>query len=287
MNRLREVDMEHETEIRGVIFDIDGTLALMDKSKGTYTALPGAVDALEKCRKAGLPVVAYTNGTFFPPSHYYPLLADAGLVIDPGFVMTPASVAAHHLAQLGHKRVMVLGGEGSKVPMREAGFEVVEPISGQDPVDAVLTGWVRDFGVKDLEALCEAVWAGAVPFTASNAPFFASSKGKMLGVSGAVSAMIAHTTGQIPMVLGKPATLGMDMSSKLMGLDPAEIAVIGDDPALEIAMARKSGALAIGVTTGISDTVAFEAADLEVRAQLVVQSLRDLPISHWFSNVVA
>ena len=99
--------------------------------------------------------------------------------------------------------------------------------------------------------------------------------------------MIAHTTGQIPMVLGKPATLGMDMSSKLMGLDPAEIAVIGDDPALEIAMARKSGALAIGVTTGISDTVAFEAADLEVRAQLVVQSLRDLPISHWFSNVVA
>ena len=278
--------MKHEPSIHGAIFDIDGTLAMMDKSKGTYAALPGAVEALEKCHAAGIPVVAYTNGTFFPPAHYYPLLADAGLVIAPGLLMTPASVAAHYLAKKGYKRVMVLGGDGSKVPMHDAGFEVVEPINGQAPVDAVLTGWVRDFGVKDLEALCEAVWAGAVPFTASDAPFFASSKEKMLGVSGAVSAMIAHTTGQTPMVLGKPSTLGMDMAAGLMQLDPAEIAVIGDDPKLEIAMARKSGAQAIGVTTGISDAAAFESAEPDSRAHSVLSTLLDLPVDQWTSKPV-
>ena len=56
--------------IRTAVFDIDGTLALMNKEAGTFTALPGAVDALAACRAAGIKVVAYTNGTFFPPAHY-------------------------------------------------------------------------------------------------------------------------------------------------------------------------------------------------------------------------
>ena len=79
--------------IRAAVFDIDGTLAMMDKDSGTYTALPGAVQAL-KTLSARMPVVAYTNGTFFPPAHYYPLLADAGLPLAPGHILTPAAVAA-------------------------------------------------------------------------------------------------------------------------------------------------------------------------------------------------
>ena len=34
-------------KIRAAVFDIDGTLALMDKDKGTYEALPGAIAALK------------------------------------------------------------------------------------------------------------------------------------------------------------------------------------------------------------------------------------------------
>jgi len=32
--------MMHRHKIRAAVFDIDGTLAMMDKDKGTYTALP-------------------------------------------------------------------------------------------------------------------------------------------------------------------------------------------------------------------------------------------------------
>lgn len=279
--------MKFEKTIRGAIFDIDGTLAMMDETKRTFTALPGAVEALEKFRGADIPVVAYTNGTFFPPAHYYPLLADAGLVIEPGFIMTPASVATHYFSAHGYKRVMVLGESGTQVPMEEAGFDVVEPVAGQDSVDAVMIGWTRHFGLPELEALCEAVWAGAVPFTASDAPFFASSKGRMLGVSGAIAAMIAQVTGQQAIVLGKPSTLGMDMAASLMQLAPSEIVVIGDDPNLEIAMARKSGAHTIGVTTGISDAAAFEMIAPDLRAHSVLSTLEDLPINRWIANRAA
>ena len=137
----------HSFPIRAAVFDIDGTLALLDKESGTYAALPGAVAAVAGLRARGLPVVAYTNGTFFPPAHYYPLLAAAGLPFDPGHILTPASVAARQLAAMGHRRVMVLGADGTRVPLRDAGIDVVLP--GQGAVDAVLLGWTRDFGAAD------------------------------------------------------------------------------------------------------------------------------------------
>jgi NagD protein len=98
----------HSHPIRAAVFDIDGTLAMMDKGSGTYAAMPGAVAALGALKSRGLPVVAYTNCTFFPPAHYYPLLANAGLVLAPGHILTPATVAARQLARMGVKRLMVI-----------------------------------------------------------------------------------------------------------------------------------------------------------------------------------
>ena len=47
----------HRHKIRAAVFDIDGTLAMMDKDKGTYTALPGTAEALADLAARGLPVV--------------------------------------------------------------------------------------------------------------------------------------------------------------------------------------------------------------------------------------
>jgi 4-nitrophenyl phosphatase len=273
----------HPHRIRAAVFDIDGTLAMMDKRTGTYTALPGAIEALAACRASGKPVVAYTNGTFFPPAHYHPLLVDAGLLLDPGHILTPGAVAAHTLKSAGYRRVMVVGAEGTRVPLRDAGIEVVEPVAGAGPVDAIMLGWSKDFGARDLEAVCNAVWDhGAPVYAASVAPFFATSEGRMIGVSGAVAAMVEHTTGAKATVLGKPALYGMKMIAELTGVDPQEMVVVGDDPKLEIRMARTAGALAVGVTTGLVDRAGFEAAPEAHRAQLVVDSLDDFDRYPWF-----
>lgn len=274
----------HDHPIRTAVFDIDGTLAMMDKKTGAYTPLPGAAKAMSSCRTAGLKVLAYTNGTFFPPAHYYPRLAEAGFAFDPGHIITPAVVAAHHLKETGHRRIMALGGEGTVVPLQEIGLDVVPAEGGQGQVDAVLIGWTRDFGMSELEALVEAVWNGAMPYSMSDAPYFAGAKGRILGVSGAVGAMIAHTTDVVPVVLGKPSTLGMDMISTLTGHPPAETVVIGDDPSLEIRMARRAGAYAIGVTTGLYDRHAFMRWESDERAHLVLETLEGLEEQSWLAN---
>lgn len=269
-----------DREIRAAVFDIDGTLAMMDKSAGTYTALPGAVAALAACRERGVVPLAYTNGTFFPPAEYYPLLADAGLAFAPGHILTPATVAARALVAAGHRRVMVLAGPGTRIPVEAAGIELIEPGAG-GAVDAVLLGYTRAFGAAELEAAAEAIWAGAALAATSVAPYFASSKGRMLGISGALAAALEHTTGVAPQVFGKPSTAGLDMVAALSGATPEQMAVIGDDPRLEITMARRAGAYAIGVTTGVSDADVFAAMKPENRAHEVLTGLEPLLDMSW------
>ncbi|MFD1792431.1 HAD-IIA family hydrolase [Ochrobactrum teleogrylli] len=267
--------------IRAIIFDIDGTLAVMDKATHTYTALPGAVETIAACRAAGLKTAAYTNGTFFPPADYYPLLTAAGLAFDNGHVLTPASVAAKYLTDNGHTRIMVLGAEGTRVPLCEAGLDVLTPTRNTPKVDAVLVGWTRDFGLPELEAACEAVWNGAELFTVSDAPYFASGNGRMLGVSGAIAAMISQVTDARPIVLGKPSTLGLHLICNFLDVHPEETLVIGDDPSLEIRMAREAGAHAVGVTTGISDRQAFDRVPEPARAHHVLTGLQDFNPNNW------
>lgn len=273
----------HSHPIKAACFDIDGTLAMMDKDAGTYEALPGAADALAACRDTGRPVVAYTNGTFFPPAHYYPLLADAGLTFDDGHIITPAAVAAKYFVDQGYKRIVVLGGDGTRVPLQDAGIEVLPSTEMHKDVDAIFIGYTRDFGAVDLETLVKSVWAGAKPYTASNAPSVASSKGLILGVSGALSAAVTYATDVPVTVLGKPSTVGMDMVSSLTGVRAEETVIIGDDPKLEIIMARRAGALAVGVLTGLADTAKFQSFPDDQQANVILNGLTDLPSQPWFA----
>lgn len=265
--------------IKTVVFDIDGTLALMNKEQGTFQALDGAIELITACEAAGISVVAYTNGTFFPPAHYYPLLADAGIHIRDGHLLTPAAIAAQALAQKGYKKVMVMGGDGTRVPVADAGIEIVDPTANAPEVEAVLLGYTRDFGATELEAVVRAVWDGAKPYAGSVAPYFASSKGRMLGISGAIAAALENATDTKVTVFGKPETAGLDVVSAITESDPSEMAVIGDDPKLEIRMGRKAGSFCIGVTTGISDEAMFNAYPENERAHLVVNTLTEL-LSH-------
>ena len=271
----------HSHPIRAAVFDIDGTLAMMDKDTGTYAALPGAVAALAALQARGIPVVAYTNGTFFPPAHYYPLLADAGLVLAPGHLLTPATVAARQLSRMGVKRLLTIAADGTRVPLRDAGIEVALTGDGGD-VDGVMLGWTKDFGAADLEEAAQLLWAGKPLYATSIAPHFAGAKGRLLGISGAVAAALHNATGVKAKVFGKPETVGLEDISDMLGIPARQMVVIGDDPKLEIAMARKAGAFAVGVTTGTVDATGFAAADPALRANVVLPGLQTLMAQEWW-----
>jgi NagD protein len=260
---------------RGFIFDMDGTLVLGDRVNHGLRPLPGAAQMLDWVRGRGLPYVVFTNGTNRAPAHFASVLREAGLGVPDELMMTPASSAVVMFTKRKFSRVMVLGGEGLAGPLRDAGIEVVPP-SATTEVDAVFVGWFPEFTMPALEAACDAVWAGARLFSASQTPFFASAHGRALGTSRAISAMITSLTGCRLTVTGKPSLDALRAAATRLGVRPADIAVVGDDPLLEVPMAHRGRALAIAVDTGLGDAAAYDHLPREKQPHLRLRGVDEL-----------
>lgn len=263
-------------DVDGWVFDVDGTLVLGDTRLKGYRPLPGAVELLDRLQREGRPFVAFTNGTTKTPAEYARTLRALDLPIDEQRMVTPVSVAIDLFRRRGHHRLLVLGVEGVWRPLAEAGFDVVVSPGAADGVQAVLIGWHPEFALADLEVASQALWAGARFYTVSSAPFFAAAGGRALGVSGAISAALRNVTGRRAFVVGKPAQQALRAAAARMGLLPDRVAVVGDDPVLEIAMARRGGAKAVAVHTGNNDAAAFAAASPDLRPHLSLRGVHEL-----------
>ncbi|KHS48380.1 HAD-IIA family hydrolase [Novosphingobium subterraneum] len=241
----------------GFIFDMDGTIALGDSKSGGHRALPHAIEVLGALKDSGKPFVVFTNGTAKPPAAYANSLRNAGFPVDDDQMLTPSSSAAVWLSKNGVSKVRVLGNAGCAAPLADAGLHVVGPSEEAEGVEAVYTGWFREFDFAALEAACHSLWNGARLFTASNVPFFATENGRAIGASFPINAMLTAMTRKRPRILGKPSKIAFETALTIMGLPQSaakSVVVIGDDPALEMRMANAVGAHSIGLATGIMGT---------------------------------
>jgi HAD superfamily hydrolase (TIGR01450 family) len=262
-------------DARGLVFDMDGTLVLGDRQNHGLRPLPGAIEITRWAAARGVPFVVFTNGTTRSPAHYARILREIGFGLPDEAMMTPASSAVRVLTRRGHQRVMVLGGPGLAGPLREAGLEVVPPAAG-GRADAVLAGWFPEFTMPALEAACHAVWDGAALYSASQTPFFAVDGGRALGTSRAISAMITSLTGCAVRVVGKPSLDALRGAAERLGTSPARLAVVGDDPALEVPMAHRGRALAIAVGTGLGAAASYDGLPVARRPHLCVRGVDEL-----------
>lgn len=261
---------------RGFVFDLDGTLVLGDKSNAGLRPLPGAIEFTRELTRRGLPFVIFTNGTVRTPEQYAEKLRALGFPVEERMMLTPASVAAEYLVRRKLRRVLVFGGQGITAPLQAAGLTTLLPSDARSDVDAVFIGWYREFGIEDLELACEAAWGGARIFAASLAPFYATAEGRALGTSRAIAAMITSMTGRRASVLGKPALQALRVAASRLVLPCSALAVVGDDPALEVPMAHRGGALAIAVHSGLGGAQAFDALPEAARPHLAVRDIAQL-----------
>jgi NagD protein len=254
---------------------MDGTLVLGDRHNKGLQPLPRAIEFIEWIKRRGLPFVLYTNGTTRTPRQYAETLQGIGFGLDERNLMTPASSAVDVFLRKGFQRVMVVGGDGLKIPLAEAGIEPIAP-SGKPAVEAVLVGWFREFTVNEIEAAVYAVWSGAQLYSCSQSLFFASADGKTLGTSRLISAAISDLTGARIHIVGKPSVDAIRSAAHRLRLKTSELAVMGDDPSLEIVMAHRGKALAIAVHSGIGDAHDFRKLPAAQRPHLAVDNVAEL-----------
>ena len=263
--------------IKGFMFDVDGTLLLSDRSLGNYEVLPGAAEVLSTLKAQAIPFVLLTNGSAYPPAEQAARLRKVGLPVEDLQMITPSSVAADLMSRRKIKRTLVLGTSGVGQALRDAGIVTVHAGEPQaTEVDAVYVGWHPDCNMKDIEAASHAIWAGAKLYVASDVPFFASKQGRTIGYSYAIVGAIRRLTKAPAILTGKPSLHALRFVARRLGVAMRAVGVVGDDPLVEILMAHRGGATAMGVTTGVTTFEDWSRQPAMRRPHHILTSLRDV-----------
>ncbi len=161
-----------------------------------------------------------TNGSAYPAAVQAPRLRAVGLPIEDSQMLTPSSVTAGVLAA-SRREARAGAGIARRGPCAGARPASRSRFTGEpdcERVDAVYVGWHPDCGMKDIEAACNAIWAGAKLYVASDVPFFASKTGRTIGYSYAITAAMRRMTKAPAIITGKPSLHALSFVARQLGV---------------------------------------------------------------------
>jgi HAD superfamily hydrolase (TIGR01458 family) len=252
--------------VRALVLDADGVLVMAG------AALPGAVEALAALETRGLPFRVATN---FSSAHRSTLAARfgaAGFPVPPERIVTAASATAARTAAAypGQPLFVIAKPDGR----REFDGQDLMPYEAADAPGAraaavVLGDGGADLSYANLDRAFRLVREGAALLAMHRNPWWFTSRGPTLD-SGAFVAALEFATGARAVLCGKPgpimfrtalAGLAEDLGGRVAARD---VAMVGDDPAQDIAGARRAGmrgVLVLTGKTGAADAAAIMSGD--------------------------
>jgi HAD superfamily hydrolase (TIGR01450 family) len=260
--------------VRGFVFDVDGTL--VHRAGEEVHVIPGAREVLEQVAASGRPYALFTNGSHMAPSAFAGELRAAGLPVEDGQVLTPLCSVQTYLARFGGKaRVLPFATERALEYLHEAGVQLVEGGNGER-VDAVFVAHVEEIHFDELERAARAVIAGARLLTGSYVPAYSGADGPILSRGAMITAAIAKASGARPIVVGKPSHAAVREIVSRLGVPAREIAVVGDDFRLDIALGQLGRSRTVLVRSGISSSLDLTVVPEGRRPDVTIDTVAEL-----------
>ncbi|MEQ7004674.1 HAD-IIA family hydrolase [Actinopolymorpha sp. B17G11] len=251
----------------GIICDLDGTVYLSGRP------LPGAVDALNALRAAGVRVAFVSNNPLRTAESYAERLTGLGVPTGRESVVTSGGVMASWLrTQMPGARVLLLGETSLRDELRAAGAKVVER-GGE--VELVVASFDRTFRYETWLEAFRALRAGA-RFVATNPDRTCPvDGGEVPDAGGIIAALETSTRREVEAVMGKPSPLMLAAALDCLGLAADQVLVVGDRLETDVELGHRGGLDTALVLTGVTDEAA--AGSAEPPPTYVLPSLADLP----------
>lgn len=252
--------------VEGLLVDLDGTVYEGE------TLVPGAAEAVEELRARGIPFLFTTNTSRMARRAAVERLADLGLEVEPGRVLTAPLAAARWLRREGLSRVQLLLPESTHEDF--AGFERTGP---EGRPDAVVVGDLgAGFTFERLNAAFRALRAGARLVAVHRNRYWLPHGGATLDAGPFVVAL-EYAAGVEAVLVGKPAPAFFELAAEMLGRPAERLAVVGDDPESDVRGARSAGLVAVQVETGKHDAERAARAPPEELPHHRIPSVADLP----------
>jgi HAD superfamily hydrolase (TIGR01450 family) len=259
--------------VRGFVFDVDGTL-LHRAPDGRAHPQPGAVEVLERIRATGRRLALFTNGSHLPSAAIARGLRGDGLPIADAEMLTPIDSATTYLCRRHPGTpVLAFASEPVKQHMAARGIPMAD---GEDAGVVFVAHLNGELDLRMLDRAASAVVAGAPLFTGSYVRGYAGANGMIFSHGAMISAAIAKVTGVRPRILGKPSRPAVAEVSARLGMPTTDIAVVGDDLGMDIALGRMGGSRTVLVRSGISGDIELDRVPAERRPDAVIDGVADL-----------
>jgi HAD superfamily hydrolase (TIGR01450 family) len=258
--------------VRGVVFDVDGTLVHRG-SDGRGRPEPGAAEVLERIRASGRKLGVFTNGSHVPSAQIAQGLRDDGVPVADEELLTPVDSATTFLLR-HHARapVQLFASDAVREHMAERGVAIADGEGAR----AVFVAHQNEIEVPMLERAARAVVAGAPLYTGSYVRGYAGANGMIFSRGAMIAAAIAKVTGARPKVLGKPSRAAVAELRSRLGVPTSELAVIGDDLGMDVALGRMGGSQTVLVRSGISAAIDLETVPARRRPNATINGVAEL-----------
>lgn len=259
--------------VRGFVFDVDGTLV----HRGTdhrARPQPGAIEVLDRIRASGRPLVLFTNGSHIPSAAIARGLTADGLPIADHEMLTPIDSSITYLRRYHPgQAVHLFASDVVKEAFAAAGI----PVAGaDDDAGVVLVTHVDHVEMAELDRAARAIVAGARLLTGSYVRGYAGANGMVFSRGAMITAALAKVTGARPKVVGKPSRAAVAEIGVRLGVPTREVAVIGDDLGMDIALGHMGGSTTVLVRSGITGGITIEDIPPRRRPDAIIDAVADL-----------
>jgi glycerol 3-phosphatase-2 len=242
-------------------------------------AIAGAVEALEGFASRSIPVAFVTNNSSRKPETIAQQLAGFGVACLPENVISSGQTGVELLQTMIEpgSKVLVVGGEGLRARVEQAGFQIVTD-SDQRPA-AVIQGFAPDVSWLNLAEAAFSIQAGA-KWVATNSDWTLPQEKGLAPGNGTLVSAVHTAVGQLPVVAGKPEPAIFQTAVRVT--NAKRPLFLGDRIDTDITGANRAGIDSVLVLTGVSDRKETLGARPEHRPKYIINSMLELlePYAH-------
>ena len=258
--------------VKGVVLDVDGTL--VHRIGDEVHVQPGAREALARIRASGRRLAIFTNGSHEPPEWFAANLRAAGLDVADEELLTPLR-SVHRYLRMRRLRgpVLTFATESAREYLAAQGM----PLAAENgSVETVFVAHPETLDFALLERAARSIIGGARLLTASYAPGYAGGEGMIISRGAMTTAALAKASSTRPVIVGKPSRAALKTIEEQVGVGGEQLAVIGDDLTMDVALGRLGGARTVLVASGISGRPALVDIPERRRPDAVIGGIAEL-----------
>lgn len=250
------------SNINGVLFDLDGVLYVGS------SAIKGAVEAVGRIRVSGMPCRFVTNTSTLSLASLQQKINAFGFSIPANEIISAPQATLLYLKNQRDPICRLLLADDVKKDFKE--LRQSNTAANYIVIGDIGNAWSYTL----LNEVFNCLVNGAKLIAIHKNRFWQTEHGLQMDIGGFIDGL-EYASGVKAMIIGKPSADFFQIALDDMGLNPIDVAIIGDDIDADVGGGQQAGLKGILVKTGKYRQSYAEAS--AVKPDLIIDSIMDLP----------